>query len=628
MESPYSQVKSAIQRELQKSMKAFGYSDGLENTITESKGIGDISCSVAFRISKSAKKAPDKIASEIASKLGKIDYVSKITAEKGFLNFHLDRQSFSRAIVEYLIKNQGAFLNSDTGSGKKLIIEYVSVNPVHPWHVGHLRNALIGDTISNLYEACGYKVERQNYMDNLGLQATEAVWGTMNIDMLGVEQGKERRLDYSIGEIYVAANKLLEKRPELVSDVKKVLALMEEDGTYEAKLARDMAEGFLNAERETAFSYGVYQDVVVWESDIVRERLLEKMLEMLDRKKITKKPTEGKYKGCVVIDINDLKDLPKELKGLREEAKVLIRSDGAANYLAKDIAFHMWKLGIIGNTFKFSKFIEKQPNGSPLYTTSQEGTQIEFGNADGAITITDTKQSFEQLLIKVVLHTIGESKKAEALKHIGYGVVDLESGKLSGRKGTWIGYTADDLLREAKERARAAIKPSEDVGADDREKIADKVALGAIKFEFLKISPEKKIVFSWDRALNFEGNSGPYCQYTYARASRILEKSGVNEFTQNLSDTNAFDEESTFQLIKLMSQCQETVEKACREDRPNVITDYLTDLAISFSKFYETVPVLKESGSNKDARLLLVAAFRHVMKAMLSVIGIDAIERM
>ena len=625
MESPYAQVSSSIMNELQKSIKALGYSDsGLANSITQSKAQGDISCSIAFRISNSLKKAPNEIASSIASKVGKINYVSKASADNGFINFYLDRRSFSKDMIGYLIKGAPAASNN----GKKLIIEYVSVNPVHPWHVGHLRNALIGDAISNIYEACGYNVERQNYMDNLGLQATEAVWGTINIDMLGVEQGKERRLDYSIGEIYVAVNKLLEKKPELAGDIKKTLALMEQDGTYESKLSRDMAEGFLKAERETASSYGIYQDVVIWESDIVGEKLLEKMLQILERKHITKKPKDGKYKDCVVIEIADLKNLPKELTGLKEDAKVLVRSDGSANYLAKDIALHMWKLGMIGNTFKYSKFMD-QPNGKPLYTTGQEGKAMQFGNADGAITITDSKQSFEQLLIKVVFDSIGESKKALELKHIGYGVVDLEEGKLSGRKGTWIGYTADDLLREAKERAHAAIKASESISKDEQERIAEKVALGAIKFEFLKISPEKNIIFSWERALNFEGNSGPYCQYMYARGSRILEKAGAKQSNTTPAETSAFEDESAFGLIKLMSSYQSIIEKACREDRPNVITDYLSDLAVAFSVFYEKVPVLKESSEEKKrAMLMLIDSFRRVMKTTLGILGIDAIERM
>ncbi len=626
--SPYVQVKSLILDALQKAIASLGYPQfELENTLTEPKANADFACSAAFRISKTAKKNPNEIASAIAAKIPEIKYVKKVTADNGFVNFHLDRGEFSGDVIKFALASPSAVVHSNIGNNTSLILEYVSVNPVHPWHIGHLRNALLGDALANMYQTCGYNVERQYYMDNLGLQASLGVWATMNKDKLHIEADPTKRFDYFLGELYVSANRMLEKDPSLNADTKNVLALMEQSGTYEANLAREMAEGFLNAERQTAFSYGIYQDVVIWESDIVGQRLLDKMLEILERKRLIKKPAEGKYKGCIVIELNDLKNLPKELTGLREDAKVLIRSDGSANYLAKDIAFHMWRFGLIENNFLFSKFIEKQPNGKPLYTTAPDGQKMDFGNADMAITMTDIRQNFEFLLLKVIFDSIGESKKANALKHIGYGVVELEGGSLSGRKGTWAGYTADDLLNEARERAEKAMKGSDEITKEEREKIAQKVGLGAIKFEFLKISPERKIVFSWDRALNFEGNSGPYCQYTYARATRIIEKSGVKIPSKFAND--AFEDDATFQLIKTMSACQEMVEKACREDRPNVLTDYLIELSSAFSRFYESVQVLKEESSSKrEGRIALIYAFRNVMKSTLAVLGIEAIERM
>ncbi|HUC38556.1 MAG TPA: arginine--tRNA ligase [Candidatus Acidoferrum sp.] len=628
-DSPYAGLKAQLEESLAGAMSLCGYDPKqLENTVDISKGIGDFSCSVAFRISKEKKVNPKEIAASIAGKLKGSKMVKQVTVDNGYINFHIDRKEFSASAINYIIANRERLASTTLGNGKKIIVEYVSVNPVHPWHVGHLRNAILGDSVANIYSACGYRVERENYMDNLGLQAAEAVWGKIHSDQLKVQEGPEKKYDYSIGEIYVATNRLIAQKPEIAADVKRTLALMEQDGTYESKIAREMAESFLMAERETAFSYGIYQDVVIWEGDIVREHLLEKMLEILEKKKLTKKPSDGKYKGCVIIELADLKNIPKELTGLREDAKVLIRSDGSANYLAKDIAFHMWKLGLIRNNFLFDKFIEKQPDGKPLFTTSEKGEKKDFGGADMAITLTDTRQNFEQLLIKVIFNSIGEGEKANGLKHIGYGEVDLEGAKLSGRKGTWVGYTANDLLDEARGKVITAIKPNEEINDEERERIAEKVAIGAIKFEFLKISPERKIIFSWDRALSFEGNSGPYCQYTYARATRILDKSGMKE-QRNASASDAFEEQNTFNLVKLMSGYQDVLEKACREDRPNVITDYLIELSSAFSKFYESVPILKDESTDKKAALLaLVSAFRNVMKVMLGSLGIEAIERM
>ena len=626
MGMPYADLKSSIELELSKAIRAMGY-DGVElaNTISMSGLHGDVSCSVSFRISKEAKRSPQDIASAIVSGIGRIKHVGSVTADNGFINFRLERQGFSKDMVEYI--RRGSPDSTPTEKRKKIIVEYVSVNPVDPWHVGKLRNALLGDAISNLYEACGYQVERENYMDNLGLQASEGVWGLMNQERIGVVREPNAKFDHFIGKVYVAVNALIESRPETMDEVKRTLALMEQDGTYESGLSREMAEGFLNAERQTAFSYGIYQDVVVWEGDIMRERLLERMLAMLERKGLAKTPKDGKYKGCVVVELADLKEMPKELTGLREEAKVLIRSDGTANYIAKDIAFHMWKLGMIENTFKFSKFMERQPNGEPLYTTSRDGIQIDFGNAGAAITVTGNEQKFEQLLLKAVISAV-DKQKGMLIKHVGYGLVELEGKKLAGRKGTWVGYTADDLLAEGEKRAIAAMKESNELSKEEKETVARKVALAAIKFEYLKLSPEKTINFSWDRALNFEGDSGPYCQYMYARASRILEKAGAQR-PGPIDDASAFENDDVFNLVKLMAVRGEMAEKACREERPNVIADYLSNLASAFSVFYEKVPVLKEgSDMRRRSMLALVEAFRNTIKATLELLGIEAIERM
>ena len=229
------------------------------------------------------------------------------------------------------------------------------------------------------------------------------------------------------------------------------------------------------------------------------------------------RPTGGKYSGCVIIALAKLKNLPKEFQGLREEAKVLIRSNGAPNYLAKDIAFHMWKFGLLEDAFRYGVFMERQPNGKPLYTTNNSGSAMTFGNAKKSVNVIDYRQSSEQLMIKVIFDAMGRSDAAQGLNHLAYGVVELENGILAGRKGTWVGFTADDLLREATEKAITLISERFKDDKRNRAEIASAVALGAIKFEFLKYSPEKNITFSWKNALNFEGNSGPYCQYMHAR---------------------------------------------------------------------------------------------------------------
>lgn len=623
-ESPFGLLRSQLEGALLSAMSACGFASAdIGNTIQPSKGFGDLSCSASFGIAKSAKKKPSEVAESILSKLSKPAAIREIRVENGFINFSMDRKVFSSDAVRHAMAGD----YSMPARKGKIIIEFPSVNPAHPWHVGHLRNALLGDCISRLHKALGYDVEREDYIDDLGLQCAQAVWGTINIDKIDVEQGKQRKADHSIGEVYVAVNRLLDQKPEVAEQVGRVLQLMDQEGTYEAKIAHELAESCVRAQYETAFAFGICHDAMVWESDILRGRLLDRALAMLDKHGLAKRPSTGKYAGCVVVELADLKDLPRELQGLREEAKVLVRSNGTPNYIAKDIAFHMWKLGMLENSFRFSKFIDKQPDGKPLYSTGSEGTVMDFGNANHVINTIDTKQSFEQAVVRVILDHVSDPGHGRTLQHLAYGVVELEGGSIAGRKGTWIGYTADDLLNEARSRAASLIKGGTKIPDKERDGVATKVGLGAIKFEFLKISPEKKIVFSWDRALNFEGDSGPYSQYMYARAVRLMEDSGARDYGG--FDAGCLVGDTEFALVKSLSMAQQVAEKARAELRPNVLTDYCNELSSCFSKFYDLVPILKaKDDREKLARLALVRAFANTISYSLSLLGIPTLNRM
>ena len=215
-----------------------------------------------------------------------------------------------------------------------------------------------------------------------------------------------------------------------------VLSLMEQDGTYESKLAREMVSQCVAAQYQTAFAFGVYQDLMVWESDIVHEKLLEKSLEILKRSGFAKLEAEGDFKGCMIINLKEAGGDSKELSGLDNSVKVLVRSDGNATYLAKDIAFHMWKFGVLDDNFKYSKFIEKQPNGNPIYTTSPEGQKMSFDTTHIAVNMIDVRQSHPQTIMRLAFESIGKKEIAENIKHVAYGEVELESGGLSGGRAT------------------------------------------------------------------------------------------------------------------------------------------------------------------------------------------------
>jgi arginyl-tRNA synthetase len=621
MDSIFSDLNKELSEALAGALGRLGYeNEEVLSTLSASKAFGDISSSVALKIAKRSRSSPAELSKKIISSVKKPPCVSGITNENGFINFHLDRTRFC-AMVLGRAKSEGeAFTRSKSMEAKTAIIEYPSVNPNKPWHIGHLRNALLGDCLSNLYEAVGYSVERENYIDDLGLQMAEIVWWYQK-NNLAVPPNK--KFDHWLGEEYVKINAHIDGT-DTKPEIERTHTQMEQAGTYESKLAREIAAKCLEAQCQTSFSFNIYQDLMVWESDIVREGVFGRALTALKSHGIAKEEKEGEYKGCTVIDLSAAQDLPAELKNLNESVKVLVKSDGTSTYLAKDIAFHMWKFGLMGEVFKYSLFLERQPNGEPIYTTSPDGKAMKFGNADAAVNIIDTRQSHPQSILRLAFASLGRGIVAERIKHIAYGEVELESGSLSGRKGTWMGYSADEILEEAVSKARTLISSRFEFGDAERERVAKSVALAAVKFEFLKYGIEKKIVFSWEKAMNFEGSSGPYQLYMHARANRILEDSGSRRAEPQLSDISDIE----FGLVKHMAMAKDIVEKARNEGRPNIITEYINELSSSFSTFYEFCPVLKAPGPKREFRIALTELFSEVSASMLRLIGIEPLQRM
>ncbi|MDE1833447.1 MAG: arginine--tRNA ligase [Candidatus Micrarchaeota archaeon] len=621
MDSPYSAIIEALRESLSSAAQAAGYEiDAAEISVDRSKAFGDFASTVAMKLAKRLNKPPEEVAGSISAKLKLPQGVDEVEVKNGFLNFSLNKSWFAQNVVDYITEREGKNLRSSAGRGKSVIIEYPSVNPNKPWHIGHLRNALTGDVLASMHIASGYEVQREDYIDDLGLQMAEAVW--WHVRSKSVPEGK---FDQWLGKDYVEANKYMAEH-DVKEEVANTLKLMEQDGTYEEELGRSMAERCVMAQYETAFNYHVYHDIMVWESDILRADLLDRAMAILEKKGVAKRIRGGKFDGCFGIDLNDVKDLPNELKGMKETVKVLVRSDGTPTYLAKDIAFHMWKLGIMEASFRTRAFIESQPNGQPVYTTGKEGKELKFSGTDLAINVIGAAQGYPQTLLRLAIEAA--SGKRDVIKHLAYGEVELESGALSGRKGTWIGYSADDLFREAKQMASTLIRERFKFGEAEHDKISASVALAAIRFEYLRLGPEKKLVFSWDRALSFEGSSGPYVQYMYARASRIIEDSKVGRMSSS-KGLFASITDTEFALIKQLSCSRETIEKATAELRPNSLCEYLIELSLTFSRFYEQSPILKaENEEIRRSRVAILLAFRAVVGHVLSVLGIDALERM
>jgi len=594
--------------------------DDILPTIEPGK-MGDLSSRLAFVLAKEKKENPAKIAADIARALNTSTSFSKIEAIGPYINFYLGDDAYATILEDALSKKE------KLGKGKKkkgkIIIEFPSVNPNKPWHIGHLRNALLGDAVARILEFDGYDVERMDYINDLGLQVAQSVWGFLNYD-----SNPSGKFDTWLGHQYVGIAKKFEEDKNVVEGVRDVVKALEEGGdggegeggNEIAKAGRALAERCVLAQYETAFDFGIFHDVVFFESDLIKT-IFHDGISFLKQNKNVMLSKEGKNIGCWVVSLGE--EFEKEFGKMENPDKVLIRSDGTAVYTGKDIIFHLWKFGKLEGRFKYAPMV-MQPNGKNVFKISKakDGKKMDFGNCDRAINVIGVEQKYPQRVIVEVFRRMGLEKEASSLYHLSYERVGLPDAQFSGRKGTWVGYTADELLAEARTRVKDKIKP--DFSESEKESVAKMVGAAAIKFSFLRTTSEKRITFKWDEALNMEGDSGPYLQYAYVRTQGILgkteEKPGIESRSFNDSEKR---------LIKQMMLFPEAVQKSSKELSPHHIAQYSLDLAADFSGFYNASPVLvAEDPKVRKTRLAIVLATSIVLRNSLSLIGIECPKRM
>ena len=577
----------------------------------ESGKMGDLSCKFAFTLAKDKKENPAKIAADMAKKIAISPDFEKLEATGPYINFYLSDKAFLSILKDVLSKKD------KYGCGKKkkgkIVIEFPSVNPNKPWHIGHLRNALLGDSVARILEFDGHEVERMDYIDDLGLQVAQSLWGFMNYD-----QNPTGKFDAWLGHQYVGVSKKFEEDKDIVEGVRDIVKDMEEGDNEIAKAGRELAEKCVTAQYETAFSLGIYHDVLVFESDILHTIFEEGMGQIKDNEAVVLE-TKGKNEGCWVVKLSE--EFEKEFGKMENPDKVLIRSDGTAVYTGKDVIFHLWKFGKLKNEFKYEPFM-KQPNGKVAYKTSSAGKSMDFGHAHSVINVIGVEQKYPQRVIVEVLRRLHYDSEAVNLSHLSYEHVGLPDEKFSGRKGTWIGFTADDLIQESERRVMEKI--ALEMGADEKSEVAHRVGVGAIKFSFLRAGSEKRITFQWDSALNMEGDSGPYLQYAYVRTNGILakskEKASVETVTLNPSEKS---------LLRKMAMFRDAVERGSKDRAPHNIAQYALELATEFSGFYNNSPVLNaEDPGLRKTRLAITQATGVVLKNALTLLGIECPERM
>jgi len=567
----------------------------------------------AMKISAKKDIKPDELLTKVKKQL-EVDEVKEVKLEgPGYINFYLDRLKIAKEILDKEIAEKA-------GKDEKVIIEHTSPNPNKPLHMGTMRCAVLGDTVGNLAEYLGYEVEVQDYINDLGRQSARTIYAHENFKNQLDQQDLEKKNDFWIGKLYSQAGTHLEENPEDEDEVQEVIQKIEQGNNQTSELKDMIVEKSLKGQLQTAYDTNIFYDLIAYERDTVEAGLLEEAVSKLDNLETFYEVEEGEDAGCKVIDLSEYEQQMGEMK---KPYKILFRSDGTATYTAKDIALTMWKFGIIDSGFQYKEF-DKQPNSKMLWSTGREEDK-EFGDADQVINVVGAPQKYPMKVIKYSLKALGYEEEAENFSHCHFKFVYLP-GKVSysGRKGNWIGKHGDAVLDKCEELALEEVeKRHENLSNEKKQEIAEKVSVAAVRYFLLKFTREKDIDFSFEKALSWEGDSGPYLLYSAARAHGIIEKADVEP------DYSGYQEEVAFELLREIDKFDSVVENSYSSQEPAKLVNYLKSLAEKFNSFYHKCPVKNaETDELAKSRLAVTQHYLEVIEQGLDLLGIELLEEM
>jgi arginyl-tRNA synthetase len=548
----------------EKIVRALSRASGISSPSLSDGGVhADFATTVAFDIAKNQKRPPALVAADLVSLLETDPDLSDITIEtKGpYINFHTGRAYLSLALENAIIPGYGSL----PAKSERIVLEHTSANPNGPLHVGHIRNTIIGDSLARLFRKAGHRVEVQYYVNDMGRQIAIVVWGFSHLDN---RQHEGEKGDHHVARLYIAANRELEKNPDITAEVDGLMRLVEKGDRETAQLFRKAVEECLDGIRETLTHLNTRHDRFVWESDFIRNGDTERVLARLMRL------SECHQEGRLWLDLS--------AAGFEKEY-VLRRSDGTTVYAARDLAYHIWK----GH------------------------------NSDRIVDVLGSDHKLIGGQLSATLGMIGERTP----EIVYFEFVSLPEGSMSTRAGKFI--SADELIEEVTRRAFEEVSSRrDDLDIAARQAIARSVALAAIRYDIVKISPDKSTVFDWKQALDFERQSGPYIQYAHARACSILARAG--EFVPSFGPAMG----SEISLAKHIAKFPWVVNTAVKELKPHLVATYARELADLFNVFYQFEPVLKSEGETRQSRLTLVLATKNTLSEALFTLGIEALATM
>ncbi len=630
--------------------------------------MGEFALPVSFELARVLRKAPRKIAEEIVAEIGLPEGFAKFeVAGAGYINARLDRTKAAELVAGDIGENQeqGQLPHvsqrkanmgqpSLVASRGKVLVEHTSINPNKAAHIGHLRNSILGDTLVRLLRAAGYQVDVQNYIDNTGVQVADVVVGFERVakksraEIEALIAGSEGRFDYYCWDLYARVSQWYEEDPANLQARRDTLHALEVGGNPTAELAQMISMAVLRRHLETMQRLDIEYDFLPQESDILHLHFWAKAFELLKAAGVLYYETEGKNKGCWVMTRPGRNGAAQDA-GPDEDAKVIVRSNGTVGYVGKDIAYHMWKFGLLGLDFGYRKFYQ-YADGRAVWIScdpkDSEPGAPHFGGVGAIYNVIDARQSDPQETVKQAILLMGHEAEAARYTHFSYEMVALtprcamEMGyavseedqqrsyiEVSGRKG--FGVKADDLLDKLIEAAKSEVDARHpELSDEERREIATQIAIGALRYFMLKFTKQSVIAFDFREALSFEGETGPYVQYAVVRATNIFRKGGIEPeaaLQPKLADDAFEGNDDLWSLWLTAGQTAKVIEQCIATTEPAALTKHAFQLAQQFNNFYHKHHILTEEDAERKALLLATAAVvRKELMATMGVLGIPA----
>ncbi len=621
---------------------------------------GELAIPAAFQLARQLKKPPRRIAEELIATMGNLPGVASLEiAGNGYVNVRLDRAAYAASLV------QRAAEVGEAGACGKIVVEHTNINPNKAAHIGHVRNAILGDTFVRMLRRSGRAVEVQNYIDNTGVQVADVVAAFHYLerrsatDVQALIDDGVTRFDYLCWDLYARISAHYKNDPASLAWRGEILHAIESGEGEIAELGHIIADATVQAHLRTMYRLSVQYDLLPRESEILHLQFWATAFELLKQRNAIYFENEGKNKGCWVMPAAAFKQpgTVADANEGEEDSKVIVRSNGTVTYVGKDIAYQLWKFGLLGKDFFYRPWTS-YPDGQQVWVTADQPSDTQtpqFGHAAKVFNVIDSRQSYLQDVVTAGLRALDFQAQADSSIHFSYEMVALtprtcaelniplsEEDKrrtyveVSGRKG--LGVKADDLIDKLIETALAEVADRHpEAEPDERQRIATQIAVGALRYFMLKFTRNAVIAFDLQEALSFEGETGPYVQYAAVRAGNILRKfvdrgGSLPAFDQVLTADvlkRWFESENLWQLLLLASKSDSVIERAIASGEPAHVAKYAFQLAQSFNNFYHEQPVIAEQDAEKRAVLLWLTNYvRSQLLDTLAVLGIEQPEYM